>query len=232
MKGSIREKQHKDGKVFYEVVMEFKDPATGKRVQRSKSFAKEREAKKFLASFQVEQEKGADVQPSRLTLAELLHQWLAEYARVHVGVKTYEDYEATIRVHVILAIGGVGAEALKTHWARQNEHRLQPGAAWVDNGLIFPSSMGTPIWPDNLTRDYNRVIELAGVPRIRVHDIRHTAATLAIKLGANMLAVSKQLGHAGPSITTNIYGHVDAEMQRGVSSAVASAMFGGVVVTS
>jgi hypothetical protein len=68
--------------------MEFRDPATNKHIQRSKSFTKERDAKKYLASFQVDQEKGVDVQPSRLTLAELLQQWLDLYAKTHVGAKT------------------------------------------------------------------------------------------------------------------------------------------------
>jgi len=48
------------------------------------------------------------------------------------------------------------------------------------------------------------------VPRIRIHDQRHTFASLALKHGANLLAVSKQLGHARPSTTSDIYGHIDS----------------------
>jgi hypothetical protein len=106
MVGSIRVKTDKQGREFFEVVLEFRDPASGKRLQRSKSFPKEREAKRYLATFQVDQDKGTVVPPSRMTLADLLHQWLENYARHHVGAKTYVDYECTIRFHVVPALGG------------------------------------------------------------------------------------------------------------------------------
>jgi integrase len=115
--------------------------------------------------------------------------------------------------------------ALRIHRVRQNEQRLQVGDAWAQHDLVFCSAVGTPIWPDNITRDYNHIIERAGVPRIRVHDQRHTFATLALKQGANLLAVSKQLGHARPSTTGDIYGHIDSDMQREVSDAVGSLLF-------
>jgi integrase len=116
-------------------------------------------------------------------------------------------------------------EALTLHRDAQNEQRRRVEEVWTDNDLIFPSGVGTPIWPDNITRDYNRLVTRAGLPRIRIHDQRHTFASLALKNGANLLAVSKQLGHARPSTTSDIYGHIDSEMQRGVSNAVAGALF-------
>ena len=100
------------------------------------------------------------------------------------------------------------------------------GDLWQDNGLIFRSDVGTPIWPDNITRTYNRLIERAGMPRIRIHDTRHTYATMALKSGANLLAVSRQLGHARPSTTSDTYGHIDSEMQREVSDVVGGVLFG------
>jgi len=57
------------------------------------------------------------------------------------------------------------------------------GAAWRDHDLVFPTSIATPINPNNLVRDYNRLVERAGVPRIRIHDQRHTHASLMLQMG-------------------------------------------------
>jgi integrase len=99
-------------------------------------------------------------------------------------------------------------DALRAHKRQQNARRLAVGAAWLDQDLVFTSSGGTPIQPDNLKRDYNRLVKRAGVPRIRIHDLRHTHVTLAIQQGANIKAVSQRVGHRDVSITLSIYAHV------------------------
>lgn len=115
---------------------------------------------------------------------------------------------------------------LRLHRARQEEQRIEAGPAWQDHDLIFPTRLGTPINPNNLARDYNRLIELAGVPRIRIHDQRHTYATLALERGANLLGVSRQLGHARPSTTSDLYAHVTAAMQQQVTDTMGDVLFG------
>lgn len=117
-------------------------------------------------------------------------------------------------------------DALRLHRARQEEQRIEAGPAWQDHDLIFPTRLGTPINPNNLARDYNRLIELAGVPRIRIHDQRHTYATLALERGANLLGVSRQLGHARPSTTSDLYAHVTAAMQQQVTDTMGDVLFG------
>jgi integrase len=91
---------------------------------------------------------------------------------------------------------------------------------------MYLSASTTPINPNNLTRDYDRLVLLAGVPRIRVHDQRHTYATLALERGANLLGVSKQLGHARPSTTGDLYAHVTAAMQQQVTNTMEDVLFG------
>jgi integrase len=93
---------------------------------------------------------------------------------------------------------------------KQNEVRLQHG-----DMLVFASNIFTPINPNNLTRDYDDLVKLAGVPRIRIHDQRHTHITLAIQAGANLLAV----------ITSDLYGHVTPEMHADVADRIAGVMF-------
>jgi integrase len=67
--------------------------------------------------------------------------------------------------------------------------------------------------PSNLRLDFNRVLELAGVPKVRFHDLRHTAASLMLNHGIPVIVVSKILGHSKPSITLDNYGHLYNEMQ-------------------
>ena len=87
------------------------------------------------------------------------------------------------------------------------------GERWQEHGLIFPSKVGTPLHPSNMRIDFNRVLEAAGIPRIRFHDLRHTAASLMLNHGVPVIVVSKILGHAKPSTTLDIYGHLIHEMQ-------------------
>ncbi len=116
--------------------------------------------------------------------------------------------------------------ALREHKRCQNERRLALGEAWQDHDLVFPTSIGTPINPNSLKRDYDRLVTLAGLPRIRIHDQRHTHVTLAIQQGSNIKAVSKRVGHATTSITMDLYAHVLPEMHVEVADKMGAALFG------
>jgi integrase len=118
-------------------------------------------------------------------------------------------------------------EALKAHKARQNEQRLSLGKVWQDHDLLFPSAIGTPIHPDNLDRDFHALVKQAGVPRIRIHDVRHSYATLAIDMGAPIKAVSEALGHADIATTLRTYTHVLENQRVEVAEKVGAALFGG-----
>jgi integrase len=83
----------------------------------------------------------------------------------------------------------------------------------VEHDLIFSSKSGTPMDPSNLRLDFARVLRQAGLPKIRFHDLRHTAASLTLNHGIPVIVVSKILGHSKPSITMDIYGHLYNEMQ-------------------
>ncbi|MGX5694801.1 tyrosine-type recombinase/integrase [Agromyces soli] len=74
--------------------------------------------------------------------------------------------------------------------------------------LVFTTSLGTPIEPSNLRRDFEALISSAGVPRIRFHDLRHTCASLLFAKGVPPRVVMDLLGHSTMSITTDLYAHV------------------------
>jgi integrase len=128
------------------------------------------------------------------------------------------------RRSIALSPGLVGAMAA---WQVAMGVRREAAAElWKEHDLCFPTTIGTPINPNNLSRVFLPLIVKANVPRIRIHDIRHTSATLALEGGGHMLAVSQRLGHARPSTTANLYGHTTQGMADGASLAIAAALYG------
>lgn len=108
----------------------------------------------------------------------------------------------------MVPIGAGAIEALRRHKQLQALERAAAGKRWQEHDLIFPTSVGTPMDPNNLMKDFNGVLKQAGLPKIRFHDLRHTCASLMLNHGVPVLVVSRILGHANPSITLNTYGHL------------------------
>jgi integrase len=116
-------------------------------------------------------------------------------------------------------------EALKHHSAAQNEQRLRLGTLWQDSGLVFTSVKGTPLDVANLTYgSFRPLLERAGLPRIRFHDLRHTCVTLLLLRNVNPKIVQEMLGHANISETMDTYSHVLPSMQEPAVSAMESAL--------
>jgi integrase len=97
--------------------------------------------------------------------------------------------------------------ALEAHYERYQEIEGGHFDGWQDHDLVFSSETGNYINPSNLRRDFLRWVKESGVPQIAIHDLRHTFATHALENGAELIDVSKHLGHARPSITSDIYAH-------------------------
>jgi integrase len=95
------------------------------------------------------------------------------------------------------------------HRANQQEERALRGEAWRDpwGNLVFTTETGAPIHISCLLDHFRAVLIIAGLPSIRFHDLRHTAATLMLDSGVPLVTVSKILGHSSPAITATIYAH-------------------------
>ena len=116
---------------------------------------------------------------------------------------------------------------LRAHRVRQAEAKLSAGPSWVgESDLVFVDPIGRPINPDLFSREFQRRVRNAGLPMIRLHDLRHTFATLALKNGMHPKVVSDRLGHASVGITLDLYSHVTPAIGRDAAGIVAAQIFG------
>ena len=113
-----------------------------------------------------------------------------------------------------VAMPAVVTAALKTHRVRQLEERMVAGSRWVESGLVFTTRRGTPLDPSNVTKAFHELLVSAGLPRIRIHDLRHTAATLLLAQGVSPRVIMEILGHSQISLTMDTYSHVLPALQR------------------
>lgn len=116
------------------------------------------------------------------------------------------------------------ARALTVHRARQRAERLRAGAAWHEHGLVFASTVGTPLEPRNVTRSFKALLTRAGLPDVRFHDLRHSCASLLAAQGHHPRLIMETLGHSQISLTMNTYAHVFPEAQR-AAAATMDALF-------
>ncbi len=99
----------------------------------------------------------------------------------------------------------------------------------AEDELVFPSSTGRVLGARNLTRrGLEKALEVAGLEKLRFHDLRHTYASLLIAEGLNVVVVSRQMGHASPDITLRVYAHVwDSAQHSSKASAALDAVYAG-----
>jgi integrase len=117
-----------------------------------------------------------------------------------------------------IKVGETTLRDLQEHRQRMAVERAVAGSNWSENDLIFTSNRGTPFSQSNVYKDFRRVLAAANLPRIRIHDLRHTAASLMLNRGIPVLVVSKRLGHSNPSVTLNVYAHTSVDMQNEAAS--------------
>jgi integrase len=133
------------------------------------------------------------------------------------GLRISSPKTARSRRNVL--ISELAAAALSEHQRRQKLERAA-STYWEDNDLVFSNRRGRPIYATNLLdRSFSQLLKRAGVPRVRFHDLRHTAATLLLGQGVHPKVVSELLGHTNTSITLDLYSHATPTMQREAAGA-------------
>jgi integrase len=114
----------------------------------------------------------------------------------------------TTRSRRALSLDPVTVEALRAQRTRHAARRLAAGPDFQDGDFVVPAPRGGPLQPSAVGQRFQRLRLDAGLPYIRLHDLRHTYATLALEAGVHPKVVSERLGHAGIAITLDLYAHV------------------------
>lgn len=120
----------------------------------------------------------------------------------------YEDAPKTERSDRYIALPPEMLTMLRQYKAWQSEERLRLGAYYRDQGFVFAKSDGTPMHPDSVTDWFGKFSERHNLPHIHPHAFRHSAASALLANGADIVSVSRRLGHAKTSTTSDIYAHV------------------------
>lgn len=145
-----------------------------------------------------------------------------------VGYAVQMSSPKTARGRRMISIDGTTIEALRQHRARQAEIIMQLGPDYRrDLNLVFSGVTGDPLHPERMTRTFERLVKASGLPRIRLHDLRHTAASIMLGAGVPAKVASERLGHANISITLDTYSHVLPGLQEDAAEKLAAAVFGG-----
>ncbi len=112
-----------------------------------------------------------------------------------------------------LPLPAVVVDALRAHRTAQVQERLA-SAVWIDDTLVFTTGIGTPLEPRNVLRSFHALCDRAQVRRIRIHDLRHAAASFMLLQGVDMRVVMGTLGHSRLSTTSDLYTHLLEPVQR------------------
>lgn len=128
------------------------------------------------------------------------------------GLKEGEPKTETSKRKIVLPQFVI--EVLKRHRTIQLEARLKAGTEWIDRDLVFPNKHGDYLLPTTLGKQFTQLLQDVGLPHMRFHDLRHSAATLLLSMGVSMKVVQELLGHSSFSTTANVYSHVLPSMQQ------------------
>jgi len=138
-----------------------------------------------------------------------------------------ETEPKTARGRRAIALDPGTVDALRKHRERQAAEREVVGDGWSESGAVFTYPDGRTLHPDHVMVTFRRLVTGAGLPLIRLHDLRHTAATLALAAGVHPKVVQERLGLSSIGITLDTYSHVVQGMQAEAAAKVAGLLLSG-----
>ncbi len=149
------------------------------------------------------------------------HTLTVRWQLLQYGWETGLDDPKTDASADTIALDAATAAVLSDHRARQHAERLTAGPAWHDTGLVFTTPTGHPVHPADVTDRFTRLVA-AELPPVRLHDLRHGAATLTLATGADLKIVSQLLRHSSITITADTYTSVLPRVARDAAEKAAA----------
>jgi len=136
----------------------------------------------------------------------------------------YAVLESTPKSHQarVIDLDPETVDLLRVHRERQQAERAQWDGEYRDRDLVVAKENGEPVHPQSLSQTFERLVEESGLRRIRLHDLRHTHATIAVKAGVPVKVISERLGHESPAFTLKQYAHVVPGMQAEAATEIAA----------
>jgi integrase len=120
----------------------------------------------------------------------------------------------TLRSKRTIPLPGPLVEVLREHAKAQEKERVTAGSLWQDSSCVFTTPIGTSVDPRNDYRQFKKLLARAGLPSVRLHYLRHTAASLLLAQHVPARVVMEILGHSQIALTMNTYSHVAPEVSR------------------
>jgi integrase len=125
-----------------------------------------------------------------------------------------------------VALDGPTVAALRRQRVLQAERRLAWASDWTETDLVFDRGNGEAMHPEQVSKSFRRLVKAAGVQMIRLHDLRHTRASLLLAAGANPKVVSEQLGHSTVGFTLDRYSHLLPGVAEDAAAKAAALLYG------
>jgi integrase len=143
---------------------------------------------------------------------------------VQHGWATALDTPKTDDSEAAVAIDAATIDVLRAHRARQRRERLAAGPQWTHTGLMFTTTVGAALHPADVTDHFHHLADQAGLPPVRLHDLRHGHATMALAAGVPMKVISGQLRHSSTTTTDKFYAHITPDLARAAVEATAASV--------
>jgi integrase len=135
------------------------------------------------------------------------------------GVQVFTDLK-TEKSSRLIALTEETTTALRSHLSLVGQLKERAGSQWVENNLVFPDGFGNFRSPKTDYAEWKKALKLCGIAPKRLHDARHTAATLMYSQGVGIETISRALGHSTSAITSKLYVHNSVEPQKVAAEAM------------
>ena len=156
---------------------------------------------------------------------------MLETTRVVVDGQVVQSDGKTEHAQRLVVLDPFTLALLRTHLEMLSQERAEFGPDHHNHGLLFCWEDGRPPHPDTITRRFGNLVEAAGLPKIRLQDVRHSYATAGRDAKIDWKVLSERIGHSDVAFTMKQYVQTDLEVHRQVATTLAELILGGVLLS-